>query len=198
MTPDDVLHFWFGELDADGLASAGQTELWFRKDLTLDAQIVERFGQLWSELMRGAHQEWLAQPRSLLAYVIVLDQLSRNMFRGKSQAFAGDTKALAAAKQGLERSYDSSLRPHERVFLFMPFMHSERLDDQERCVELFTRLRDQSEGRVRQAVENNVDYAVRHRDVIAQWGRFPHRNQILDRTSTTEEFEFLKQPNSSF
>lgn len=200
MTPtfEDVLTFWLGPLDGDGLAQPDQVAMWWRKDDALDATIRARFGGLWSELMRDGHEDWRAAPRSLLAYVLVLDQLSRNMFRGKAQMFAGDGKALAAAKEALERGDDRRLVGHERLFLYMPFMHSERLSDQERCVELFTRFRDESQGALRAALDENLKFAIAHRDIVAQWGRFPHRNQLLDRTSTSEELAFLTRPGSSF
>jgi uncharacterized protein (DUF924 family) len=121
------------------------------------------------------------------------------MFRDTPRAFEGDPTALRVAADGVKRGIDRALHGHERVFFYMPYQHSEDLAVQERGVELFTALRDQSpEGRVRDAVAENVDYAKRHRDVIARWGRFPHRNRILGRPSTPEEIEFLKQPGSSF
>lgn len=197
-TPEEVLSFWLGQVDADGLASEATAARWYTKDPAFDAEVRARFGATWSALMRGAHDGWREAPRSLLAYVIVLDQLSRNMFRGKGQAFASDGRALSAARDGIAQGLDRSLVGQERVFLYMPFMHSEELATQDECVRLFTAFRDQSAGPLRQVLEQNVDYAVRHRAVIAQWGRFPHRNQVLDRTSTAEELVFLQQPGSSF
>jgi len=196
--PDEILSFWLGPLDRDGLASDALSARWYRKDPRFDAEVLTRFGATWSALMRGAHDDWRAAPRSLLAYVIVLDQLSRNMFRGKSQSFAGDARALSAAREGIALGLDQALVGQERVFLYMPFMHSEELATQDECVRLFEAFRDASSGPLRKAIEEQVDYAGRHRRVIAQWGRFPHRNQVLDRTSTAEELDFLTQPGSSF
>jgi uncharacterized protein (DUF924 family) len=198
VTPDEVLSFWLGEVDAAGLASEATATRWYVKDSAFDAEVLARFGATWSALMRGAHDDWCAAPRSLLAYVIVLDQLSRNMFRGKSQAFASDGRALSAAREGIAKGLDRSLVGQERVFLYMPFMHSEELATQDECVRLFTAFRDESTGALRQVLEQNVVYAIRHRAVVAQWGRFPHRNLILDRTSTADELLFLQQPGSSF
>lgn len=198
MNPEQVLAFWLGELDREGLASAEKKALWWRKDPSFDAEVLATFGETWSALMRGAHDDWRREPRSLLAYVIVLDQFSRNMFRGKAQAFAGDGRALAAAREAVERGDDRALIGHERLFLYMPFMHSESLATQEQSVALFTAFRDEASGRLREELAQNVDYAQRHRDVVARWGRFPHRNQVLDRTSTAEELAFLQEPNSSF
>lgn len=198
VAPDEVLSFWLGAVDAAGLASEATAARWYVKDAAFDAEILARFGATYRALMRGAHDDWRAAPRSLLAYVIVLDQFSRNMFRGQSQAFASDVRALSAAREGIANGLDRTLLGQERVFLYMPFMHSEELATQDACVRLFTAFRDESTGALRQVLEQNVDYAVRHRAVIAQWGRFPHRNQVLGRTSTAEELLFLQQPGSSF
>jgi uncharacterized protein (DUF924 family) len=130
--------------------------------------------------------------------VIVLDQFSRNMFRGTARMFDGDAKALAVAADGVKIGLDRALHGHERVFFYMPFMHSEDLATQERGVELFKGLRDHSEGRTREMVGGIVDYARKHRDIIARWGRFPHRNLLIERESTPAEAEFLRQPGSSF
>ena len=127
-------------------------------------------------------------PQGCLALIILLDQFSRNMFRGSAQAFAADEKALAHARTAVERGLDQQLPPFQRTFVYLPFEHSESLADQDRSVALFEALGD----------ENTYDYAVRHRDIIVRFGRFPHRNVILGRESTPEELEFLKEPGSSF
>ncbi len=173
---DDVLTFWFAD-----------EARWWKKDPAFDAEITRRFGALHAAIERGEHEAWLGTARGALAYVIVLDQFSRNMFRGDPRAFASDARARAAAKTALEKGFDQELTKHERSFLYMPLMHSEELVDQDQCVELF---RSENPGQ--------LDYAVRHRDIVARFGRFPHRNAILGRASTPEETEFLKQPGSSF
>ena len=198
MSHEDVLAFWFGPLNEEGLATPDKAARWWKKDAAFDAEVLARFGSTWSAAMRGGHDDWMDAPHSLLALVIVLDQLSRNMFRGKAQSFASDARALSAAKKGIERGFDQQLVGHERLFLYMPFMHSEELATQDQCVALLSAFRDTSTGKLREELQQNVDFAVRHRDIIARWGRFPHRNQLLDRTSTAEELDFLKQPNSSF
>jgi len=178
MTPtkEDVLEFWFGE-----------PANWWKKDPAFDAEIVDRFGELHAAIERGDHEDWRATPSGALAYVIVLDQFSRNMFRGTARMFASDAQALAAARDAVERHHDADLPADRRAFLYMPFMHSEDLADQERGVALFEAL---SPGQTK--------YSVAHRDIVARFGRFPHRNEILGRTSTPEELEFLTQPGSSF
>lgn len=142
--------------------------------------------------MRGEIAGWNATPLAALALAIVLDQLPRNMFRGTARAFASDTLALAAAKAALERGFDAPLRPVERQFLYLPFEHAEDIAEQRRSLALLERLRKDSTHEV------GVDYARRHHDIIARFGRFPHRNALLGRISTPEELEFLEQPGSSF
>jgi uncharacterized protein (DUF924 family) len=166
----DVLDFWFGELQPDD---------WFnRKDAT-DAAIRKRFLDLWQAFREAIPAAAFLEPDAALAATIVLDQFPRNLFRGTADAFATDPLALAVARHALHSGFDKDL-PHERrSFLYMPFMHSEALDDQDRCVALFAPDSDQ------------VKYAIDHRDIIARFGRFPHRNQALGRKSTQEELAFL-------
>jgi uncharacterized protein (DUF924 family) len=197
-SPEAVLAFWFGELDEQGRAAPDVTARWFKKDEAFDAEIRERFAGLHAALASGERDGWTGSPRARLATIIVLDQLSRNMFRGTPGMFATDPLALAATHEGLERGDDRALRLAERVFFYMPLMHSEALADQERCIELFRALAGELEGEAKKGVENNVEYAVRHRDIVARFGRFPHRNAILGRASSEEELAFLQQPGSSF
>lgn len=198
MKPDDIIDFWLGELDANGKASPQHTARWWQKDAQFDEEVRRRFEPTWHALMKGEHEAWLAEARPRLAYVLVLDQLSRNMFRGSAQAFAGDARALSAAKEGIARGHDRALIGVERVFLYMPFMHSEQLADQERCVQLFRAFHDETSGALREELANNLAFAERHRVIIARFGRFPHRNELLGRPSTAEELSFLEEPNSSF
>jgi uncharacterized protein (DUF924 family) len=173
-----VLDFWFSEIpEAD----------WFRKNDALDAVIRERFLLLHEELvMRGGKLD--AAPRETLATIIVLDQFSRNMFRGTAKAFATDALALKLACGVVDGGLDAGFSKNERLFVYLPFEHSEQLSDQQRSVTLFRALQD----------EELLKYAIAHHDIIARFGRFPHRNGILGRTSTPEEIEFLQQPGSAF
>jgi uncharacterized protein (DUF924 family) len=173
---DDVLTFWFADSDR-----------WWKKDPAFDADVGERFLALHNAIERGEREDWIERPRGVLAYVIVLDQFSRNMFRNSARMFESDTRALAAARRALDRGIDRSLSRDERAFLYMPFMHSEDIVDQDRSVELFA-----------SALPEWLRYAEKHRDVIRRFGRFPHRNALLGRQSTSEELDFLKQPGSSF
>jgi uncharacterized protein (DUF924 family) len=193
-----VLEFWFGELGPDGRATPAVAKRWFMGGPEFDQEIRERFLALHAEISAGGHEEWLGSPRGRLALVIVLDQFSRNLFRGTPAMFARDARALEHAFDGIARGDEKHLALDERVFLYMPLMHSEKLAVQERCVDLFATLRDSVSGEACQAIARNLDFAIRHRDIIRRFDRFPHRNAILGRESTPEEIEFLKQPGSSF
>lgn len=192
MGAQDVLDFWFG---APGSAAAGQPHReWFVKDAAFDADIRTRFGASIEQALSGGLKEWDAQgPQGVLARILVLDQFTRNAYRDTPQSFAGDAQALAAARGLVERGADRALSPLQRIFVYLPFEHAEDAYMQERAVELFTLLAAEHPG-----FEDNLDYAHRHRGVIARFGRFPHRNEILGRVSTPEEAEFLRQPGSRF
>lgn len=178
MTPDKIVQFWFEEARAQ----------WFIKDEKFDQVITERFGETYRQAARGSLDGWADSQDGTIALVIVLDQFSRNMFRGSAQSFATDEKALHIAKAAVQNGLDLELAITKRKFLYMPFMHSENLDDQNMSVELFKQVGDRA----------NVEYAIRHRDIVAQFGRFPHRNKVLGRSSTLDEEQFLLQPGSSF
>lgn len=189
----DLLAMWFaglGQPDTDPLMKR-----WFGSDPQSDAQLRRDFGPLLAEAEAGGLQRWEDEPESMLALVVLLDQFSRNLHRGSGQAFANDARARDLAARALEQGWDQRFSPLERMFFYLPFEHSESLADQERCVELFEAL-NQQQGDAFFA--NTLDYARRHRDVIARFGRFPHRNQRLGRPSTPEEEAFLRTPGSSF
>ncbi|HMJ09911.1 MAG TPA: DUF924 family protein [Polyangiaceae bacterium] len=186
----DVLQFWFG---AEGDPSFGKPrQEWFRRDASFDAAVRERFADLHAELAQGGGESWLGGARSTLAFIIVLDQFSRNLYRDDARAFAADPLALRAAELGISSGFDRELTLVERPFLYMPFMHSETLADQDRCVALFEELAREDPS------APNLSFALRHREIVARFGRFPHRNRILGRTNTPEEQAFLLEPNSSF
>lgn len=192
-TSDDILHFWFGH-PADPESEYGQQrQVWFRKDPEFDQQIRDRFATIYDQARRGELADWIDAPRSALALTLLLDQCPRNMFRGSARCFEADAQALATAQGAIARQYDQALLPVERMFFYLPFEHSENLDHQHQSVNLFEAL-------VQGAPElqSTLDYAYRHRDVIAQFGRFPHRNEDLGRPSTAAELAFLRQPGSRF
>jgi uncharacterized protein (DUF924 family) len=196
--PERVLSFWFGTLDDLGRADDEHSRRWWKKDPVFDQLIRQDFGVLHAEISRGEHADFLDSARGTLAAIIVLDQFSRNVFRGTARAFAFDTRALEFAMKGVEKQFDTTLRYDERIFFYMPYMHSEDLATQERSLELFRSFRDSLEGELRDRASESVEFAERHHDIVRRFGRFPHRNAMLDRTLTAEEIEFLKQPGSSF
>lgn len=192
-SPAAVLDFWF--LPA---GTPGHDEFraeWFRKDAAFDAAIRERFGALVEEALAGGLREWEADAAGSVARILLLDQFPRNLFRDSARAFAGDAQALELAQGLVAGGQDKNLPPIRRCFVFLPFEHSESLLDQERAVALFAGLRREAQT---PAFESTYDYAVRHRDIIERFGRFPHRNAALGRASTPDEIEFLKQPGSGF
>ncbi len=184
--PDDVLAFWFGE----GADYGKRHKRWFVKDPAFDAEIARRFLDLHEDLAAG--RRWLDSSRACLARILVLDQFPRNMFRYTSRAFATDALALETARHAVDNGYDCELLPVERLFVYLPFEHSERLEDQERACELCKPLAAFPE------TNDALRYAIAHRDIVRRFGRFPHRNAVLGRDSTPAEVEFLRQPGSSF
>jgi uncharacterized protein (DUF924 family) len=192
MTAQDVLDFWFGEPASSTWGQARRE--WFVKDAAFDAAIRERFGAPLEQALSGGLRDWDAQgPAGVLARILVLDQFTRNAYRNTPQSFAGDPLALAAARGLVERGADRELAPMQRAFVYLPFEHAEDPYMQERAVELFSNLAAEFPG-----FDEMLDYAHRHRGVIARFGRFPHRNEILGRASTPDEIAFLQQPGSRF
>lgn len=175
----DVLNFWYQEL---------KPQDWFMKSSELDLKIKTRFLETLEQTIAGEYSSWRESAHGVLAQVIVLDQFSRNIFRDSAQSFAQDSLALAIAQDAIRKEYDLELSISERAFLYMPFMHSESVKMHEIALRLFS-----LEG-----LENNLDFEIKHKNIIDRFGRYPHRNKILGRKTTLEEEEFLKTPNSSF
>jgi uncharacterized protein (DUF924 family) len=181
-----VLDFWFA-------GSATPREEWFRKDAAFDALIAARFGTLVEQALAGGFAEGAREPHGALAQVIVLDQFTRNIFRDTPRAFAGDARALAAARAMVARGDDLALPPLQRLFVYLPFEHAEDRAVQHESLRLFAALK-----AVDASLADFDDYARRHAEVIRRFGRFPHRNAQLGRESTAEEIQFLQQPGSRF
>ena len=189
MNPADVLDFWFG---APGDPEHGKTRpLWFTKLVATDQLVRDRFANTVEEALNGKIDDWALTPRGALASILVLDQFTRNIYRDTPRAFAGDERALRIASTLVDRDDDRLLAPRERWFVYMPFEHSEFLNDQIESVRLFEQL-------ANEGLEEPLSWAVKHYDVIKRFGRFPHRNSILGRESTAEEVEFLKEQGSRF
>jgi uncharacterized protein (DUF924 family) len=174
-----ILRFWFEEID--------QSQWWVKND-DFDKLIIERFSEVHAKATRCELFEWRVNAKGRLAEIIVLDQFSRNMFRGSPLAFANDSLALALSQEAISAKADKVLSPIERSFLYMPFMHSESLKIHEVAMDLY-----QKNGN-----QNNLDFELKHKQIIEKFDRYPHRNSILGRESTEEEIEFLKQPGSGF
>ncbi|NNE82684.1 MAG: DUF924 domain-containing protein [Alphaproteobacteria bacterium] len=185
ISPDDVLNFWFVE---------NGREQWFGKAPEFDAEIERRFSELCHQARDGKLERWVEDPRSCLALVILIDQFSRNLFRDSPLAWSADVHGLAVAKLAVDKGFDFNLTAPEKAFLFLPLMHSEDLADQDRCVALIEPMVEGGD----EFIQANYDSALRHREIIARFGRFPHRNAVLGRESTAEELAFLEEPGSSF
>lgn len=180
MTEDDVLDYWFaGE-------PATHRKVWFEQDADFDAAC-RRFTDALRDAKSGALEHWIATPRGTLALIILLDQFSRNLHRGSAESFAADPKARQIAGAAVAKGFDQQCGPVERLFMYLPFAHSEDLTDQDEAVRLFAAL---------DATQS--DWARRHRDVIVRFGRFPHRNAVLGRISTPMEEAYLAEPSAGF
>ncbi|WP_425098991.1 DUF924 family protein [Tropicibacter sp. S64] len=175
-TPEEILAFWLDEVGPDG---------WYKQEEALDNDIRDRFLDDWTAAMEGRFGLWLTYPSGTLAYIILLDQFPRNMFRGDRKSFASDAVALAAAKQAIHRGWDLKIDEPARQFFYLPLMHSENACDQDRCVRLMMERMPQSPG--------NLLHARVHREVIRRFGRFPYRNVALGRTNTAAEQRFLDE-----
>ncbi len=179
MQADDVLHFWFDELD---------NKARFAKDEALDARMRQRFGAMLQAAAAGELWAWRSTAHGRLAEVIVLDQFSRNIWRGDPRSFAQDPQALVLAQELVAGGHDQALTPAQRAFGYMPFMHSESALVHQRAVELFSQP----------GLDNELAFELRHKAIIDRFGRYPHRNAILGRASTPNEEAFLAEPGSSF
>jgi uncharacterized protein (DUF924 family) len=193
-----VLAFWFGEPADAATIATRQAPLWWGKSAQTDALIRERFAERRTQAISGALDAWLALPHGRLALIILIDQFSRNLYRNDAAAFAHDAQALAWCRQGLAQRSDQALTPIERVFFYLPLEHSESLADQQRSVTLFEQLATDAGDADRGAFANFADFARQHQAIIQRFGRFPHRNAVLGRSSTAEETAFLREPGSSF
>ena len=175
----EVLKFWFEEIDP---------KQWWKKDDAFDQVIRKRFSGVHAQATRCELYDWRTDARGRLAEIIVLDQFSRNMFRVSPLSFASDPLALALAQEAVSVKADLALSPTERSFLYLPYMHSESLKIHAVAMDLYQR----------NGIQSNLDFEIRHKQILERFGRYPHRNAILGRSSTQEELEFLQQPGSGF
>jgi uncharacterized protein (DUF924 family) len=175
--PEDVLAFWLDEIGPEG---------WYAGGEALDEEIRDRFEPLYERACAGALSLWLTYPNGTLAYIILMDQFSRNMYRDTAKAFSSDAAAKAAAKAAIFKGWDMRVDEPARQFFYMPLMHSECLEDQDRAVRLF-------KTRMPETGDDNLPHAQAHREVIRRYGRFPTRNAALARDSSADEHEYLAQ-----
>lgn len=174
-----IIHFWFEEIES---------EYWFMKDDKFDQLLRDRFAKIHAQAMAGETSPWRAWPDGRLAEIIVLDQFSRNMFRGTARAFASDAQALKLAQEAVSVGDDLKINIKKRSFIYMPYMHSEDLQVHAKAVELFSQ----------EGLEHGLKFELLHKKIIERFGRYPHRNEILGRASTAEETKFLQESGSSF
>ncbi len=193
-----VLDFWLGACPLSAAALQRVQGQWFRKDEAFDAELRRRFEATIADARAGRLDGWAAQAEGRLALLIVLDQFTRNAFRGRPESFAGDAQALAVALEGIARGHDAAVPPMARIFCYLPLEHAEDADMQARSVALFEALRDAPDAEPKAFFDVTLDYARQHQAVIARFGRFPHRNAILGRASTAQELAYLAQPGAGF
>lgn len=172
ITSDEIVTFWF---------SGRIKPLWFDSTPEFDQELREKYLATYQVALKGELSDWETSPQGALALVICLDQFPLNMFRGKPESFAGEAQSRQVAARAIEQGFDQELEGAQKAFLYLPFMHSEDIKDQDRVVELFSRA----------GLENNLHWAKHHREIVRRFGRFPHRNAILGRDSTPEELAYL-------
>ncbi|RIJ23661.1 DUF924 domain-containing protein [Henriciella barbarensis] len=199
ITPEDVLSYWIG----DTATSTGQlkekNKLWFTKSFETDEEIARRFTDVIGALAAGLAADWANRgARGRLAAIIALDQFSRNIFRGHRYSFMHDPLSRHLMQVGLDLGQDRTLSEPERVFFYLPAEHSEKMADQNLSVSLFEKLSEEAREDYREFCKATLDYAYKHREVIERFGRFPHRNELLQRTSTPAEEKYLAQPGAGF
>ncbi len=188
----DVLHFWFGDGLEPGARFEPRHEIWFGGGAELDQRIRERFGALVEQAIDGGLRDWEDPIHARLALVLLLDQFPRNVYRGQARAFAGDARAQRLTRQAFASGMDEPLATVGRVFLAMPLMHAEDIALQHESVQCFQHLLETCAPEQREMLAGNLQYAELHRDIVARFGRFPHRNAALGRPSTPAEIEFLR------
>jgi uncharacterized protein (DUF924 family) len=197
-SPDSIIAFWFGNEIDDARIAAQKAKLWWSKNADTDLAIATRFEADVIAAADGDYDAWTSTPSGMLALILLTDQFPRNIYRGRSRSFAFDGLALHWALQGLEQGFDLQLQPIQRVFFYLPLEHSESVANQDRSLDLYQQLLNDVPEQQKDTFTGFRNFAIRHRDIVVQFGRFPHRNAILDRVSTDEEIAFLQTAGSSF
>ena len=189
---EQILDFWFGE-PPEGEERPSGHELWWQKSARVDRLIEKRFGKLVEKARSGALDGWTSSARGRLAVILLLDQFGRNIYREQPEAYLGDPKALELCYDGLDEAMDRALTTPQRCFFYMPMMHAEDVDAQLACVETFQELVAETSGEDKEMAESFLRHAEQHRDVVERFERFPTRNAILGRQSSSEESAYLQQ-----
>jgi len=197
-TAEEVLDFWFAGAACDAVQAAARKRLWFEASAEFDDAVRRRFLTTVEAAAVGRLDGWLERAHSTLALVLILDQFPRNIWRGKAEAFAHDSPALRAARHGVEAGYLAALSPVETAFLIMPYQHSESLVHQRESVRLYEQLLRAAPPEWHPLLEENLSFARQHLALIERFGRFPHRNRVLGRTSTPEEERYLATGGATF
>lgn len=195
---NQILDYWLGNVESSVVPSNKRYQIWFGKNQNTDDELRQLFGDDLGKAIAGAYDNWAESARGTLALIILFDQFSRNVYRGMPQAFDQDKLALDLCLYGIEKQFDHDISLIERVFFYMPLMHAEDLDAQTTSMRAFQILVELALPETRDVFENFLDYAIKHYEIIRRFGRYPHRNETLGRTSTEQEIEFLKGPDSSF
>ena len=190
--PVDVIAYWLGDTESDPAAAHARNRFWYRATIQIDCAIKDRFEDVHASIRNGRLLHWGEEAEGALAVVIVLDQFSRNMFRGQREAFGQDGLARAITVRALDREFDDQLSVPGKVFLCHPFTHSESPIDQDRAVNTYALMVDRVSDDWKPFVQSFVNHAKGHRDLIQRFGRFPHRNAAMLRQSTTEEESYLR------
>ncbi len=193
-----ILDFWFGPLDSQGLAQKSKVKQWFAKDDAFDNTIRSQFGNLMELAPMGAYDLWSKNPEGRVALIVLLDQFPRNLFRSQARAFYCDEKAQVLCLQAVAAHEHLTLPLSYAYFVLMPLMHAEKLELQDLGVKLWGELAEREKGDGKDLMLGAVSYMIKHRDIIAQFGRFPHRNAALGRSSTAAELEFLANGGPTF
>jgi len=192
-----ILDFWFGEIK-DGLIVEDRNKFWFMPNADVDSTIRDKFEDLVRQAGSNKLKSWQSTVKGSLALIILLDQFTRNIYRGFSKAFKYDSIARTICTEGIKNGTDKKLEIIERCFYYLPLEHSENLEDQDRCVKLFEELLVRVDKTKISLIKNSLDYAVLHRSIIEEFGKFSHRNKILNRESTQQELDFLLKEGIKF
>lgn len=196
----EILDFWFGNLKENEIPSEEYRKKWWVKDYENDKRIKDSFGGYLDLAIKGELYGWKNTPQGTLALILLFDQFTRNIFRDTAEAFSQDQNALEICINGINKGFDLKLHPVQRIFYYMPLMHSEDMSIQEKSIQSFSDLANQviNPEPIAKMVSGSFEFAMKHYEIVKRFGRYPHRNAILGRKSTLEEIEFLSEPGSSF